>query len=119
MTNRSKQRGTAYETAVVSYLNESGFNVERRAQQGANDRGDVSGMPGNMVVELKNCKAMDLSGWMDEAHKESIAAKVYRYVVIHKRRSKNVRESYVTLPLWMFADMLHSAVDYDSAALRP
>lgn len=102
----SKAKGTKFETAVVDFLRGHGHRyVERRALRGARDCGDLVGFPG-WTLELKNHAAMDLAGWMDEAQKEAINDGGYRHAVIHKRRGKNVREAYVTLPLWVFADLL-------------
>jgi hypothetical protein len=104
--NRSKARGTAFETAVVDFLRAHGFPyAERRALRGNKDCGDVSGIVG-WVLELKNHREMDLGTWMTEAQKEAINDGSYRHAVIHKRRGKNVRDAYVTLPLWCFADLL-------------
>jgi hypothetical protein len=45
--NRSKQVGTATETAVVRYLRENGWpGAERRALRGHLDAGDLTGTPG-------------------------------------------------------------------------
>ncbi len=41
--SKSKQKGTAAETAVVKYLKANGFpKAERRALQGNLDKGDIS-----------------------------------------------------------------------------
>lgn len=54
MTNRSKNRGTAWETAVVKYLRENGFpGAERRALSGSNDKGDITVCPG-IIAECKD-----------------------------------------------------------------
>jgi hypothetical protein len=45
--NRSKQVGTATETAVVRYLRDNGWpGAERRALRGHLDAGDLTGTPG-------------------------------------------------------------------------
>jgi hypothetical protein len=65
--SRSKDKGTGWETAICRYLLDEGFpHIERRALSGTADRGDLSGLPG-WVLEAKNCKRMDLAGWLDEA----------------------------------------------------
>ncbi len=102
----SKQRGTAFETAVVDFLRTHGFPyAERRAQRGARDCGDIAGIIG-WVLELKAHHAMDLGTWMGEAQKEAINDGSFRYAVVHRRWGKNIRDSYVTIPLWAFADLL-------------
>lgn len=84
--NRSKAKGTAAETAVVTYLQKWGYpDAERRALHGALDQGDVAGVSG-VVVEVKNCKAMALAEWVDEAGDEASNADAPIGVVWHKRR---------------------------------
>lgn len=70
--NRSKQRGTAAETAVVRYLAANGFpHAERRALRGNLDAGDVTGCPG-LCVEIKGGDAARfasdglIAAWMRE-----------------------------------------------------
>lgn len=50
MTNPSKARGTAAETAVVRYLRRWWPNVERRALAGNADKGDLTGIPGVTIL---------------------------------------------------------------------
>lgn len=104
----SKQRakGTAFETAIVNYLREQGFPyAERRAMRGNQDAGDIAGVPG-IAIEAKNCKAIDLAGWMGEAETAARNAKVRRYAIWHKRRMKGVADSYVTIPAHLFVELL-------------
>lgn len=108
MSNPSKKKGTQYEVDVVEYLIAAGFDkCERRALRGTKDAGDLAGMP--FPHELKNQVAMNLSGWLDEARKAAIGTGEYRHALIHKRRGKNVKDSYVTMPLWVYADLLMSS----------
>jgi hypothetical protein len=106
MANRSKARGTAFETAVVDFLRAHGHPlVERRALRGVRDCGDLVGLIG-WTVELKNCARMELAEWMKQAQREAINDGGYRHAVIHKQRGKNIRDAYVTVPLWLFAELL-------------
>lgn len=67
MVNRSKQKGTSWESAIVDYLRENGVpHAERRALNGAKDRGDVAGIVG-VVIEAKSAQTFTLSAWLDEA----------------------------------------------------
>lgn len=67
----SKRKGTAWETAVVTYLRENGApHAERRTLNGANDRGDIAGIPG-VVIECKNEKAVTLAAYADETTTET------------------------------------------------
>lgn len=51
MTNRPKQRGTAAETAVLRYVRDRGYPwAHRLALTGNADQGDISLLPGNLVI---------------------------------------------------------------------
>jgi len=103
--NRSKQKGTAFESALVDYLRANGFpRAERRAQRGTLDAGDIAGLPA--TIEAKNCKLTELGPWMDEAKTEAKNAGTALYAVVHKRRQHSTAESFVTLPLHLFVEML-------------
>ena len=69
--NRSKQKGTAFETAVVTYLRDHGRPFcERRSLGGAaNDRGDIAGIPA-VVIEVKAAKTLHLGAWLRELDAE-------------------------------------------------
>jgi hypothetical protein len=106
MANPSKRKGTSFEVAVVDYLKEHGFPfAERRAQRGVNDAGDVAGIVG-WVLEVKNCRSLDLGPWMTEATHEASNDGVSRFAVIHKRRQHGTAEAFVSMPLRLFAELL-------------
>jgi hypothetical protein len=106
MTNPSKTKGTAFETAVVDFLRVNGFPyAERRALRGTHDAGDVAGVVG-WVLEVKNCRTLDLGPWMNEAHQEAANDGASRYAVVHKRRQHSTPEAFVTLPLRLFAELV-------------
>ena len=106
MANPSKRKGSSFEVAVADYLKENGFPyAERRALRGTDDRGDIAGVVG-WVLEAKNCKLTELGPWMNEAKHEASNDGVARYAVVHKRRQHSTGESFVTLPLRLFAELL-------------
>jgi len=110
MANPSKRKGTQFETDVVRYLVDHGFPfAERRALRGTLDAGDVAGVVG-WVLELKNCRALDLGPWMTEAHHEAANDGASRFAVIHKRRQHSTAEAFVTIPLRLFAELLSDEV---------
>jgi hypothetical protein len=117
----SKDKGTAAETAVVRFLRANGYpHCERRALAGAQDRGDVAGIPG-LVVEVKAVARMELAGWLDEASSESVTARnrvdgsialADVPVVWHKRRGKrSPGDWYVTMDGWAFLALLKEWTD--------
>lgn len=68
--SRSKDRGTAAETAGVEYLQSNGFPfAERIALHGNKDRGDIKVCPG-VIAEAKNCKTLKLPAWFAELAEE-------------------------------------------------
>jgi hypothetical protein len=84
--SKSKAKGTAAESAVVSYLRMTGFPyAERLALQGSRDRGDVTGVPG-IVFEVKNEVVYTLSSWLAEARTEGDNAQADFAMVIAKPR---------------------------------
>lgn len=106
MSNPSKAKGSAWERRLVDWLVTHGHpNAERRVTEGANDRGDVSGVPG-WVLELKNCKRMDLGCWMDEADREAKSAGVSRWAVVFPRRSHSTDKAYALIPAWLLAELM-------------
>lgn len=109
MTNRSKQKGTAFESAVVAYFNEHGFpHVERRALAGNVDRGDLAGIPG-VVIECKATKDAAIGEHMREAETERQNAQADIGAVVWKRRQKPVGDAAVILPLAQFVTLLQEA----------
>lgn len=71
MTNPSKAKGTAWESAIVAYLTDLGWqHIERRTLAGSNDRGDIAGIPG-IVIEAKSVKSITLGAFVDEAKREA------------------------------------------------
>jgi Holliday junction resolvase len=78
MTNKPKQKGTAAETAVVRYLRANGFpQADRAALHGSQDTGDITGIP-DTVIEVKNCKQLQLNQWLEELRCEFYTARKLR-----------------------------------------
>lgn len=108
--SRSKQKGTAWETAICRYLAEHGFpHVERRALTGSQDRGDVAGVPG-WVLEAKNCARDALGAWIDEALAEQANDGADYSAVWHHRKGKaSPADGYVTMSGAMFVRLIRQA----------
>jgi hypothetical protein len=105
--SRSKAKGTAAETAVVRFLRAVGFTqAERRTLGGAQDRGDIAGVPG-VVIEVKNCARQELPAWVAEAELERDNDRATLGVVWHKRRGKaDPADWFVTMSGAQFAALL-------------
>jgi len=110
MSHPNKQKGTRAETDVVRYLQERGWkNAERRALKGTLDCGDISGVA-EVCLEVKNQKAQELAGWVEELKVEIVNSKASTGAVIHKRKGKaNVADWYATMPVNIYLDLLKEA----------
>lgn len=108
--SKSKQKGTAAETAVVNWLKEQGRkHVERRSLSGTNDRGDIAGIP-SVVIEVKNHARMELAQWISELETEMKNDKAETGVVIHKKRgTTDVGEWYATIPVSIWYTLIQQA----------
>ena len=103
----SRQKGTAWESAIVSYLQEHGYPyAERRAMAGANDKGDIL-LPG-VMIEAKAEKAITLAEYADEVKKQTANCPHGTIGVAWvKRRGKSVEDSYVLMSPATFLQLLH------------
>lgn len=118
--SRQKQKGTAFESAIVEYLQDKlcDDTIERRALNGTADRGDISGVTFcglRMVLECKNENRMRLAEYMREAETEAKNDGAFYYAVIHKKRGvgistlQTVGQQYVTMPLYVLKNMIYDA----------
>ena len=110
MTNPSKRKGTAAESAVVDYLKASGAtHAERRALAGALDRGDVAGIVG-VCLEVKAHASIDLAAFVDEAETEKRNDGAAVGAAWIKRRGKaSPGEWYVAMTGAQFVALLRDA----------
>ena len=108
--SKSKQKGTAFETAVVRYLRDHGFTYAERAPLAGNkDRGDITGTPG-LVWECKNHKALALAEWSDETYVEMVNAGAdYGILVVKRPRYGEPGDAYAVLPLSDLVELLKEA----------
>ena len=71
MGNRAKAKGTAFETLIVKYLRSRSFRkAYRPATKGGLDTGDINGIVGpsrQAIIQCKNQRKFDLSGWLNDA----------------------------------------------------
>lgn len=111
----AKNAGTLMESRVAAYLSDAldDDRIERRARNGAKDRGDISGvrtaLGERVVIEVKDVARTDLAGWVREAEIERGNDDAAAAVVVHKRRGKGeaqMGEQYVTMTLGDLAVLL-------------
>lgn len=109
MSNPSKAKGTAWESAIVDYLRIFNPHVERRTLNGNHDRGDITGIPG-VVIEAKNAKTITLAAWVDEANIEGLNDNAPVAVVWVKRRGRtSPMDGYVVMDGTQFVRLLEEA----------
>lgn len=106
----SKQKGTAWETACVTYLRDHGFpHAERRTLMGRYDMGDINAGPG-LVVECKSEKKFTLSVYVDELDEEMSNANAWTGAVWLKRPgTTNVAHGYAITPIGVYVPLLRAA----------
>lgn len=115
----NKRRGASYEIELVKYLREKGFSATRQSRTGKRDEGDVSidFSDGAIVIEAKNVQRMDLPSFLRQAEVEAVnfeenrgwdksEAKNAQPIVVIKRRSASMGESYVVTTLDHYLDTL-------------
>lgn len=118
--SKQKQKGTAFESTIVEYLQNQlcDETIERRALNGTCDRGDITGVTfcgQRMTLECKNENRMRLAEYMREAETEAHNDNAFYYAVIHKKRGvgistlQTVGQQYVTMPLHMLTSIIYEA----------
>lgn len=107
---RNKDRGTRWETACVEYLKDNGvLHAERRALAGANDKGDITGLPG-VVFEMKATLKIALAEWIGELKTEMVNAGTVVGAVWAKRVGKqSPSEGYIITTPAVFLRLLTEA----------
>lgn len=103
--NRPKIAGTRFERAVCDYLEPWFPHVERQCLRGANDRGDLLGIPG-WCLELKAERSLDATTALKEAQVAARHAGARWCAAILKRRSKPIGEALVVMTLRQWADLV-------------
>jgi hypothetical protein len=107
--SKARAIGTRWESAIVDYLRQWWPAVERRAMHGANDKGDIAGLPG-VVIEAKSVKTITLAAFVDEAKVEARNAGANIGAVWIKRRGKtSPADGYVVMDGYTFAFLLDEA----------
>ncbi len=110
MVNRPKIKGTSFETLVVKALQRAGWkHAERRALNGATDKGDIAGVAG-VVIECKNVNKLAFGPWLREAHTEAHNANADFGVLWAKRRGySEAEDGFVVMSGETFMRLLKGA----------
>jgi hypothetical protein len=109
--SKAKQKGTMAETAVAEFLKQTWPQVERRTLGGANDKGDIAGVP-NCVVEVKNQGTYKISEWLKETEQERRNAGVDYGILVIKPKGVGVSRSnewWAVVSLDTITDLIEKA----------
>ncbi len=107
--NRSKSKGTDWESKIVDYLSRWWPHVERRAQSGANDKGDIAGIIG-CAIEAKACATWAPQQWLRELDAEMVNATADTGCVWAKVRGKGQAvDGIILMRPDMFVALLRAA----------
>jgi hypothetical protein len=109
--SKAKQKGTMAETAVAEFLKQTWPQVERRTLGGANDKGDIAGVP-NCVVEVKNQGTYKISEWLKETEQERRNAGVDYGILVIKPKGIGVSRSnewWAVVSLDTITDLIEKA----------
>lgn len=92
MANRPKDKGTSAESMLAAHLRENGWPwAERRALNGAVDKGDITGCPG-LVWEVKYTSGhIKMAEWIRETVQEQVNAKADHGILVVKYRGVGER----------------------------
>jgi hypothetical protein len=90
----AKKAGASFEKVIANFLADHvDERIERRARNGSNDRGDISGVRtihgDRVVIECKNTTRLDLAGWTTEADLERGNDDAMVGLVVSKRHGKS------------------------------
>ena len=105
MSNPSRQKGTAWESALLPLIRRVWPGANRAPLRGSGDRGDFTGT-GPFCIEAKAHKAIDLAGFMDQAVAEASHSGARWPVVLVKRRNKPPSKGYAVMEIATFLELV-------------
>ena len=123
--SRQKQKGTAFESAVVKYLqavsNDEEGTIRREVLHGKTDEGDIKGLKVNGKPAILECKnysnyAGHLSDWLEQALTEAGNADADYAFVVFKRRGcglstlESIGDQYVLTDLRTLAKIANLGI---------
>jgi len=119
MSNKNKAKGTSFETLIVKYLRGRGFHkCYRPATKGGYDTGDINGIVGRTrqaILQCKNQKKFNLSGWLNDAvaqaQQEEVGGDALPVLVVKRPGvgEKTVGETYAVMRLEDVVTLLRDA----------
>lgn len=123
----SKRIGTPTESGIARYLQTHGFvHAERRALNGALDKGDILVCPG-VIVEAKSGKSAEnasdgqILAWLEETERERVNANAAIALLVTKRRgvsNQRAGDFWCHLDGGVFADLVYEIEDQEPFTLH-
>jgi hypothetical protein len=112
--SNARARGTAFETAVVRFLQDGGLWAARKALT-VPDSGDINVGPDVVTLQLKAYKnlADGLREGVEGATIQARVAGTQWSAAVLKRPRKGVPEAYVSMTLTQFREILWLLVQHD------
>ena len=119
MGNRNKAKGTSFETLIVRYLRSRSFKKAfRPSLSGKYDSGDLHGSSPprrQAIIQCKNQKRIDFSGWLNDAvsqaQQEEVGGNALPILVVKRPGvgEKTLGETYAILRLEDLSSLLKEA----------
>ena len=125
MSSANKRKGTKFETDLLGHIRgwtgmaQNGWAVERTAQTGAKDEGDLHIDLGHtvLVLEAKDVKTPEWANWLRQAELEAgnwseargNRGRVFG-VVVRKMRQRNTLDAMCVIPLHQLLHLM-SGID--------
>jgi hypothetical protein len=108
--NRSKAKGTAWETACCRWLATFVTGVRRKVLAGSADEGDLTWGRERVVVECKNVATLAVPAWIREAEAEAANNGSDFGVVLYKVKGKGqVADGVVAMSPETFVRLIKEA----------
>lgn len=114
VSHPNKAKGDAFERALREHCRAAGFDADRTRAGYARDHGDLhlDATPAGprVIVQAKNVRAIDLSGFLaDVAEQRDAAGAEYGFAVVKRRGVGDPGRSYAVLELDWLLDLLREA----------
>lgn len=99
MGNPAKRKGSAWETAIVTFLRKHGKRAQRIPAGSTDDQGDIFvADPVWPAIQAKNCQRFELASWVRDANTQAVnASRTTGVVWVKKRGSTDPGEGYVIM----------------------
>jgi hypothetical protein len=114
MSRANKAKGSGWESDIITHARARNLDAEKQPKNGSRDSGDaVIRFPSfHLVIEAKNEKSINLSGYLEELrvelanYRKARPAITAAGVVLVKRRQHGVAKGYAVMEVEALYDLL-------------